>query len=61
MSSLAFLAHPYRWPIIGWMSDIARINPAELRAFYDRYYQPNNAILVIAGDVDRTAAMLSNP
>jgi len=32
MSSLAFKAHPYRWPIIGWMSDIARINRAELRA-----------------------------
>src|SRR5437879_12265304 len=33
MSSLAFKAHPYRWPIIGWMADIKRINPAELRAF----------------------------
>jgi zinc protease len=51
MSSIAYVAHPYRWPIIGWMSDIARINPAELHAFYDTYYQPNNAILVIAGDV----------
>jgi zinc protease len=57
MSSVAFLAHPYRWPIIGWMSDIARINPAELRAFYDTYYQPNNAILVIAGDVKAPDAL----
>jgi zinc protease len=57
MSSLAFKAHPYRWPIIGWMSDIARINRAELRAFYDTYYQPNNAILVIAGDVRVPAAL----
>ncbi len=40
MNSLAFKAHPYRWPIIGWMEDIKRINPAELRAFYDLYYQP---------------------
>jgi zinc protease len=57
MSSLAFKAHPYRWPIIGWMSDIARINRAELRAFYDTYYQPNNAILVIAGDMRVPAAL----
>ena len=57
MSSLAFVAHPYRWPIIGWMSDIARINRAELRAFYDTYYLPNNAIVVIAGDVRAPAAL----
>jgi zinc protease len=57
MSSLAFKAHPYRWPTIGWMSDIARINRAELRAFYDTYYVPNNAILVIAGDVRAPAAL----
>ena len=48
----AYKAHPYGWPVIGWMADIQRINPAELRAFYNRYYQPNNALLVIAGDVD---------
>ena len=57
MNSLAFKAHPYRWPIIGWMSDIARINQAELRAFYNAYYLPNNAILVIAGDVRAPAAL----
>jgi zinc protease len=51
MSSLAFKAHPYRWPIIGWMADIERINPVELRAFYDTYYRPNNAMLVLVGDV----------
>jgi zinc protease len=57
MNSLAFKAHPYRWPVIGWMSDIARINPPELRAFYDTYYVPNNAILVIAGDVRAADAL----
>src|SRR5215468_5706008 len=51
MMSLAFKAHPYRWPVIGWMEDIRRINAAELRAFYDLYYRPNNAILVVVGDV----------
>jgi len=51
MNSLAFRAHPYRWPTIGWMEDIRRIDPAELRAFYDLYYEPNNALLVVVGDV----------
>src|SRR5207249_199773 len=58
MMSLAFKAHPYRWPVIGWMEDIRRINPAELRAFYDVYYRPNNAILVVVGDV-KTPDVLS--
>jgi zinc protease len=48
----AYKAHPYGWPVIGWMSDIQRINAAELRSFYDRYYVPANALLVVAGDVD---------
>src|SRR5262245_35832798 len=48
----AYKAHPYGWPVIGWMADIQRINPPELRAFYNRFYQPNNALLVVAGDVD---------
>ena len=48
----AYKAHPYGSPVIGWMSDIQRINPGELRAFYDRYYLPNNALLIVAGDVD---------
>jgi zinc protease len=51
MMSLAFKAHPYRWPIIGWMEDIRRLTAAELRAFYDTYYRPNNATLVVVGDV----------
>jgi zinc protease len=48
----AYKAHPYGWPVIGWMDDIQRINPAELRAFYNRFYQPNNSLLVVVGDVD---------
>ena len=47
MSSLAFKASPYRWPIIGWMADIERIDATELRAFYDTYYRPNNAVLIV--------------
>ena len=53
----AYKAHPYGWPVIGWMDDIQRINPPELRAFYNRFYQPNNALLVIGGDVDARRAI----
>ncbi len=56
--AVAYKAHPYGWPIIGWMSDILRIDSVELRAFYDRYYLPNNALLVVAGAVD-TARVLA--
>lgn len=51
LSAIAFKAHPYRWPIIGWMEDIRRIDAPELRAFYDTYYVPNNALLVVVGDI----------
>ena len=50
VSSIAFKAHPYAAPIIGWMEDIKRITPEEIRAFYKTYYMPNNAILVAVGD-----------
>ena len=49
VSSIAFKAHPYQAPIIGWMDDIKRITPEEIRAFYKTYYVPNNAIVVAAG------------
>jgi zinc protease len=50
VGSIAFKAHPYGFPIIGWMEDIKRVTPAEIRAFYKTYYVPNNAIVVAAGD-----------
>ncbi len=57
VSSLAFRAHPYGAPIIGWMEDLKRITPAEIRAFYDVYYVPNNAMLVAVGDFDAPATL----
>ncbi len=50
LASIAFKAHPYRWPIIGWMEDIRRITPEELRAHYATYYAPKNALVVAVGD-----------
>jgi zinc protease len=50
VSSIAFKNHPYGAPVIGWMDDIKRITPEEIRAFYKTYYMPNNAILVAVGD-----------
>jgi zinc protease len=49
VSSIAFKAHPYGAPIIGWMEDIKRITPDEIRAFYKTYYVPNNALVVAVG------------
>jgi zinc protease len=46
-----FQNHPYRYPVIGWMHEIAKLNRADATAFYDRYYAPNNAVVVVAGDV----------
>ena len=57
VSAIAFRAHPYGWPIIGWMEDIGRIEPVELRRFYDTYYVPNNALLVVVGDVSAGALL----
>lgn len=46
-----FVNHPYGRPVIGWEKEIEGLNREEALAFYRRYYAPNNAILVIAGDV----------
>ncbi|MCS7253203.1 MAG: pitrilysin family protein [Armatimonadota bacterium] len=47
----AILAHPYRWSVIGYESDLRSITRDELFMYYKRYYAPNNAVLVVVGDV----------
>lgn len=47
----AFKAHPYRWPILGWMSDIAAITVEDLYEHYRTFKSPDNAFIVVAGDV----------
>ncbi|MDP2094011.1 MAG: pitrilysin family protein, partial [Hydrogenophaga sp.] len=52
LNAAVFQASPYRRPIIGWMSDLDAMTPDDVRAFYQRWYTPANAAVVIAGDVD---------
>jgi zinc protease len=47
-----FVASPYRRPVVGWMSDLQALTPADAREFYQRWYVPGNAVVVVAGDVD---------
>jgi len=53
----AFRAHPYHWPTIGWMRDIQGFTTTDCRAFYRTYYAPNNATVVLVGDVDVEQAL----
>ena len=57
VSALAFRAHPYGQPIIGWAVDLKRITREEIQAFYKTYYAPNNAVLVVAGDFKADAVL----
>ncbi len=52
MNAVAFQAHPYRRPIIGWMNDLETMTAADAKAWYDTWYVPNNAYVVVTGDVD---------
>src|SRR5438477_3007280 len=56
MGALAFHAHPYRWPVIGWMSDIEAIARADCEQYFRTYYAPNNCTLVLVGDFETEAA-----
>lgn len=47
----AFQTSPYRHPVIGWMADLEQMKVEELRKWYRRWYAPNNAVLVVVGDV----------
>lgn len=55
--SFFFENHPYGRPVIGWMQDIAGHTLGDLEAWYRRYYTPDNAVLVIVGDVDFTRGL----
>src|SRR5690606_2720476 len=54
--SRSYTNHPYRWPTIGFMEDLNAASEADYKDFYKRFYVPNNAVLVIAGDIDQQSA-----
>src|SRR5262249_30736977 len=49
-NAIAYLVHPYRRPVIGWMEDIQNLTRQDLFDFYKLYYAPNNAFIVVTGD-----------
>jgi predicted Zn-dependent peptidase len=57
LGALAFLAHPYHWPVIGWMSDIEGISRGDCERYFRTYYAPNNCTLVLVGDFEPAAAL----
>ena len=50
-NSAAFRTHPYGRPVVGWMSDLENMRVEDTREWYNHWYAPNNAVLVVVGDV----------
>lgn len=57
LATLVYKAHPYRWPVIGWMSDIERISRTDCLDFFRTFYAPNNAAVYLAGDFEPRHAL----
>ena len=53
----AFLSHPYHWPVIGWFADLDAMSLEDLQRHYDTFYSPNNATLVVVGDIKADALL----
>jgi zinc protease len=51
MNALLYINHPYSKPVIGWANEMAGLTWDDCKTFYDKWYAPNNAILIVAGDV----------
>ncbi|MEO0810352.1 MAG: pitrilysin family protein [Pseudomonadota bacterium] len=57
MNATLYLSHPYNTPIIGWMHEVSQLTRKHAMDFYKNFYAPNNAILVVAGDVTSAEVM----
>ena len=57
LGALAYQAHPYRWPVVGWMSDLNRITRQDCERYFRTYYAPNNCTLILVGDFDSKDAL----
>lgn len=55
LNAALYLNAPYRHPVIGWETEMEGLSTADARAFYDRWYAPNNVVVVISGDVTAAA------
>jgi zinc protease len=51
VSAAAYTAHPYGWPVVGWMNDLEAITLNDVKSYLQVFYSPNNAIVVVAGDI----------
>lgn len=57
LHALAFREHPYHHPTIGWRSDVEGVPLSRLREFYDTFYWPNNATVIVVGDIEQDATL----
>ena len=57
LAALVWQAHPYRWPVIGWRSDVEQVTVEACQAFFDTYYAANNLTLVIVGDFETESTL----
>ena len=57
LAALVWQAHPYRWPTIGWRSDVEAVTVAACRDFFDTYYAANNLTVVIVGDFETASTI----
>lgn len=52
LMATAYISSPYRYPVVGWMNDLVNMKASDARDWYRSWYKPNNATVVVAGDVD---------
>jgi predicted Zn-dependent peptidase len=57
LGALVYKAHPYRWPVIGWMRDIENITREDCLEYFRTFYAPNNATIYVSGDFDPKQAL----
>jgi len=62
LQATAYVAHPYQWPIVGWPADLEAITVPDLEAYFRTHYAPNNATIVVVGDVrpDKAIALIGD-
>ena len=57
LAAAAYDAHPYQWPVVGWMADLDNITVEDCRQYFRTYYAPNNAVIVLVGDFQEAPAL----